>query len=250
MIRPRIGGILFDKDGTLFDFARTWEAWASAFLARVAPDPAATARMGRAIGFDPAMRRFSRDSVVIAGTQVEVAEALADHLPGLTVPQIVALLNDEAAHAPQAEAVPLAPLLDGLRGSGYRLGVATNDGEAPARAHLDAAGVADWFDFIAGSDSGHGGKPAPGQLLAFAARTGLAADTCVMVGDSRHDLSAGRAAGFLTLGVLTGYATHDDLHDLADAILPDIGHLPRWLAGAADRAAATGGPPGGPDSDL
>ena len=27
-----IKGVLFDKDGTLFDFAATWEAWAASFL--------------------------------------------------------------------------------------------------------------------------------------------------------------------------------------------------------------------------
>ena len=29
-----VKGIIFDKDGTLFDFAATWEAWAQAFLLR------------------------------------------------------------------------------------------------------------------------------------------------------------------------------------------------------------------------
>ncbi len=226
-----IRGIVFDKDGTLFDFARTWEAWAKSLLERLARDPDAAFRMGQAIGFDMRAGRFDRDSVVIAGTAREVAEALRPHMPHLAVPEIVALLNEEAVLAPQAEAVPLAPLLDALLGAGFRLGVATNDAEAPARAHLSGAGITDRFEFIAGFDSGHGGKPAPGQLLAFAAATGLAPADCVMVGDSRHDLNAGRAAGFATVGVLTGMARVEDLEDLADAILPDIGHLHGWLAG-------------------
>jgi phosphoglycolate phosphatase len=71
----------------------------------------------------------------------------------------------------------------------------TNDAEAPAHAHLNRAGVADLFDFVAGCDSGHGAKPAPGQLLAFARRTGLAPERVVMVGDSLHDLHAGRMPG-------------------------------------------------------
>ena len=33
---PAVRGIVFDKDGTLFDFAATWEAWAVAFLLRAA----------------------------------------------------------------------------------------------------------------------------------------------------------------------------------------------------------------------
>jgi len=66
-------------------------------------------------------------------------------------------------------------------------------------------------------------------LVGFANAVELAPKHCVMVGDSRHDLGAGRAAGFYTVGVLTGYADTKDLADLADVVLPDIGHLPAWL---------------------
>ena len=50
-----------------------------------------------------------------------------------------------------------------------------------------------------------------------------------MVGDSAHDLIAGRAAGMQCVGVLTGTATRADLAPLADVVLPDIGHIPDWL---------------------
>ncbi len=225
-----VRGIIFDKDGTLFDFATTWEAWAAAFLIRVSRgDRGRAATLGDAIGFDFAARSFQRDSLVIAGTAGEVAAALHPLLPEMTPAHLLSMLNEEAGNAPQAEAVPLAPFLSALRARGLCLGVATNDAEAPARAHLDAAGVTAHFDFIAGFDSGHGGKPAPGQLLAFCAATGLAPETVVMVGDSLHDLRAGRAAGMRTLGVLTGLAQADDLAPLAQAVLPDIGHIPAWL---------------------
>jgi phosphoglycolate phosphatase len=50
-----------------------------------------------------------------------------------------------------------------------------------------------------------------------------------MVGDSTHDLIAGRAAGMGTVAVLTGMASTSDLAPFADLVLPDIGHLPAWL---------------------
>ena len=123
----------------------------------------------------------------------------------------------------------MVPYLKRLRGGGFRLGVATNDAEAPARAHLERAGTVHLFDFIAGYDSGFGAKPGAGQLIGFANAMGLAPQDCVMVGDSRHDLGAGRRAGFATVGVLTGMAKAKELQDLADVVLPDIGHLPDWL---------------------
>jgi phosphoglycolate phosphatase len=94
---------------------------------------------------------------------------------------------------------------------------------------LSAVGVAGYFDFVAGYDSGHGAKPQAGQLLAFSAKVGVPSAQTAMVGDSTHDLSAARAAGMAAVGVLTGTASRADLSPLADVVLPDIGHLHGWL---------------------
>lgn len=226
-----VKGVIFDKDGTLFDFGATWEAWATAFLLRLCDgDRGRAAEVGQAIEFDFEAQKFAKTSIAIAGTNAELTEALHPFCHDLKKDALMALLNEEAASAPQHQAVPLLPLLKGLRSSGLRLGVATNDAEHPARAHLDQAGVTQMFDFIAGYDSGYGGKPAPGQLLAFAKQNGLEAAHCVMVGDSTHDLRAGRAAGMQTVAVLTGMADAATLAPHADVVLPDIGHLPVWLA--------------------
>lgn len=226
-----ISALLFDKDGTLFDFAATWESFARAFLLRVCDnDEIRATAVGLTIGFDMQSNSFSRDSIVIAGTPSEIAATLLPHFPETTQDALVVLLNEEAANAPQAEAVPLASFLDNLRGQGLKLGVATNDAEAPAMAHLTKAGVSGRFDFIAGFDSGHGAKPGPGQLLAFAKHIGMEPTQIAMVGDSTHDLIAGRAAGMTTIGVLTGMAQAEDLAPHADVVLPDIGHIPAWLA--------------------
>ena len=224
-----IRGVVFDKDGTLFDFRLTWEGWAYNFLNRLAGGETEKARLlGAAIGFDLHMRSFQRDSVAIAGTPAEIGAALAPFVdPAI---DLDAMMTEEAEKAPLAEVVPLQPYLAGLKAAGLRLGVATNDAIEPTYAHLEAVGVRASFDFIAGYDSGHGGKPAPGQLLAFCASTGLAPECCVMVGDSLHDMRAGRSAGMRTIGVLTGTALTRELQPEADAVLPDISALPDWLA--------------------
>jgi phosphoglycolate phosphatase len=51
-----------------------------------------------------------------------------------------------------------------------------------------------------------------------------------MVGDSTHDLIAGRAAGMPTIGVLTGMAGRETLEPYADAVLENIGEIPGFLA--------------------
>lgn len=226
----KIKGILFDKDGTLFDFRATWSPWAKAFFHRVCMgDEERAAEVSKAVGFNYITGEFALSSIVIAGTPDEIAAGLAPFFPEFDPSEILNIINDEAASAPMAEAVPLAPLLDELKIRGARLGVATNDAEAPARAHLEAARVADKFDFIAGSDSGFGGKPHPGQIYAFCEAVGLEPEQVAMVGDSLHDLHAGRAAGCFCIGVLTGLAGPEVLSPAADLLLSDIGEIPDWL---------------------
>ncbi|MEM6635364.1 MAG: HAD family hydrolase [Pseudomonadota bacterium] len=228
----KIAGIVFDKDGTLFDFQETWGAWAGAFLSDLARgDRLHAARLGKAVGYDVETGTFRPSSPVVAGTPSEIAQALLEQLPGANPQALISRINVSAASAPLVPAVPLQPLLGGFRAQGIKLGVATNDAEAPARAHLEAAGIADLFDFISGFDSGFGAKPGCGMLDGFCARFDLSPGHVIMVGDSRHDLVAGRTAGMLTVGVLTGLSSRGDLADVADAILPDVGGLPGLLAG-------------------
>lgn len=225
-----IRALVFDKDGTLFDFTATWGAWASGLLLRLAEgNRTHAAELADLIGYDFDNCRFDPDSIVIADTPDAIVDVLAPALPRLSEVELLTLLNDEAAKAPMVEAVPLQPFLSGLKQAGLVLGVVTNDAEAPAHAHLNAVGVRDAFDFIAGSDSGFGAKPEPGQLHAFCDAVGVAAKHAIMVGDSAHDLIAGRAAGMKTAAVLTGVAMADDLQPHADIVLPDIGHLPEWI---------------------
>ena len=225
-----IDGILFDKDGTLFDFHTTWSTWAAAMIDDLAAGDAGTrARIAQALHFDLGAARFLPSSPVIAGTNREAAECISPAVPGRSVDEIEHYLMISSAEVALAPAVPLAPFLADLAARGLSLGVVTNDTEYGARAHLRSAGVEGHFDFIAGYDSGHGAKPAPDPLLAFARTTGLTPERVLMVGDSTHDMIAGRAAGMRTLAVLTGLAGAEDLRPHADVILPDIGHIPAWL---------------------
>lgn len=227
----RISGILFDKDGTLFDFRATWGGWSRRLLLDLAAEAGvAPGTLGRAVGFDVATGTFAPDSAVIAHPVPEIAALLLPHLPGMGAAALVERMNALSAEAELVPAVPLRPLFARFRAMGLRIGLVTNDGEAPARAHLAWAGIEGFFDFVAGFDSGHGAKPEPGPLLAFARAEGLPPAEVVMVGDSRHDLVAGRAAGMPVVAVLTGVAGAGELAPVADAVLPDIGHLPGWIA--------------------
>ncbi len=226
----KIKALLFDKDGTLFDYQASWGQFHADFLGDLAGDDAdLLVRLADATGFDLASTRFLADSPVIAGTLDTILDAVLTHMPHLDRQALLQDVIEGTAQAPQVPAVPLPPLLDGFLSSGLTLGIATNDSEAAALAHLTSAGIEAHFAFIAGYDSGFGSKPAPGMLEGFCDATDLRPNEVAMVGDSTHDLHAGKAAGMWRVGVLTGVATHADLAPHADIVLPDIGHIPAWL---------------------
>jgi phosphoglycolate phosphatase len=230
-----IDGVVFDKDGTLFDFRQSWGVWAARLLDQLAQDPSHAAALAAAIGYYPERQDFHPDSPVIAATAEEISAALLPHLQGSSQPELISRINALAQDAVMAPAVPLRPVLGALRDRGLKIGLATNDTEAPARAHLLAHDVLDLFDFVAGYDSGHGPKPGPGMCLAFARKTGIDPARAVMVGDSCHDLIAGRAAGMRCVAVLTGIAKAEELRPYADAVLPNIGALGAWIDGLDSR---------------
>lgn len=225
-----LDGILFDKDGTLFDFRATWDSWAADLISDLsAGDSALAQAIADSIAFDLDRPGFMAHSSVIAGTGREAAECVGSVLTDWDLDALEAKMNASAAKAPLAPAVPLRPFLGQLSDVGLKLGVMTNDSEESAQAQLTAAGVLQQFDFVAGFDSGYGAKPDPEPLLAFADKLGLSPSRIAMVGDSAHDLVAGRHAGMRTIGVLTGIAVERDLNELADIVLPDIGHIPQIL---------------------
>ena len=230
----KVKGLLFDKDGTLFDFAASWSGVVADTLAALSPDRDLQIAMGRATGFDPVSGRFEPGSMAVAGALDEVAAIWAGFLPDREAREVAALA-DEIAEAATATLVPAVPDLPGLlaelRALGCVLGVATHDSEAAAHAHLAHAGATEHFAFVAGYDSGHGLKPGPGMLLAFAKATGLDPSQVAMIGDSVHDLGvAASARAAMAIGVLSGPADARDLAPYADHILNSIGELPSLLA--------------------
>ena len=221
-----IRGLLFDKDGTLFDFEKTWNSWTSRILTEVSKQSdVSIIALADAIDFDLKTGKLLPQSIVIAGTHRQVTAALHTKLSNWDFEHLESYLLDYVIETRQYEVVPLQKYFRKLKSEGLLLGVMTNDAERGAQAHLAAAGILDLLDFVAGSDTGFGCKPAPEPLLAFAKITGLKPDEIAMVGDSLHDLQAAQAAGMMRIAVLTGVAKEDELKKHADLVLPSIANL-------------------------
>lgn len=224
--------MLFDKDGTLLDYWRTWGP-----INREVARFAAGGELGiadellRLGGHDPETDRITPGSVLAAGSHDEVAAHFAARLGLRTPPDLAREIErifreGGAKHAVLMDGVET--VLDALQRAGYRLGVATNDSAGGLAASLGRhAGFIERFEFLAGCDSGHGAKPEPGMALAFAGATGLEPSAIAVVGDAVHDLEMGRRAGVgLKIGVLGGTSAHADLAPHADLVLGHLSELP------------------------
>ncbi len=237
-----ISGILFDKDGTLLDYAKSWTP-VNYELARIAAagDEALARRLMVAGGMDPASGHVTPDSLLAAGTAVEIAEGFVSAGAPFTAEALAALFDNLFANSAElAVAVTdLAAFFATLHARGYRLGVASSDNEASIRATARRFGFEGYLHYVAGYDSGFGVKPEPGMLLGFCAATGLEPHEVAMVGDNNHDLHMGRNSGAgLNVAVLTGTGSRESLSAASDYCLDDITGLLPLFAQAAARPAA------------
>ena len=64
-------------------------------------------------------------------------------------------------------------------------------------------------------------KPAPDPLLVCAEQLSVQPQKCLYAGDSRVDIQAGRAAGMLTIGVLTGLDDRETLEQESPTLILD-----------------------------
>lgn len=103
----------------------------------------------------------------------------------------------------------------GLKTAGHALGLVTSKLRGGALRGLRVARLEDQFDVVVGSDEVEHPKPHPEPVLKALERLGRPAAGAVFIGDSRHDLECGRAAGVKTAAVLWGPFGRSDLEDLA-----------------------------------
>jgi len=228
-------GIVFDKDGTLLDFNKTWlPIYLYAAQEFAEGNNQLADRLLTQHGFTAAQGRFIGGSLLAAGNNRQIAEAWAIQIGKTDQVEAISRRLNEIFHdlgSEHATAVDgLTDTLTQLKQAGHKLGVATADSHQGIINTLQAFNVLGQFDFLAGYDSGHGIKPEAGMVLAFCDEMGLAVETVVVVGDNRHDIEMGRNAGAgLCVGVLTGTSTRDDLEDIADIVFDDISALPGLL---------------------
>ncbi len=224
-MRP-VEAVIFDKDGVLVDFERTWTpAIRSAALHVAEGDEERALELLRKVGYDETSGIFLPGSVWAAGTNEDLIDVWASDAP----PEERARLVDfMARHCETVDPVPLVDLhqlrerMLHLRKQGMKLAVASNDTTSSVRRTVERFGIADLLDYACGFDAVLRAKPHPDPAHAVARACNTSPSRIAVIGDNIHDGEMARAAGCaLFIGVLSGTSGQTQLGPLADAVVAD-----------------------------
>lgn len=225
-----VKGILFDKDGVLLDYHRTFDPLnRSVALLAADGDEAVANDLLRHCGYDAALNVAKPGSLIAVATVSEIADAMVAFRGSKAKPGLGNVIVEAFNRGPDKSylVAQCDQTLRKLKANGFALGIATNDSMAGLKISLAPHGILKYFDFVAGYDAGFGGKPGPGMALAFCDACNLEPTAIAMVGDNDHDIESGRRAGAgLCIGVLTGSSGMSELEPISDLVLDGIADLP------------------------
>jgi phosphoglycolate phosphatase len=208
---PRLA--VFDLDGTLVDSVDDLHASVSHALHHVGLPPRTLEEVRGFVG---------------EGARVLLTRAVAPHVE-LVEPALAAWRVHYEAHC--LDRTRPYPGIDALlAGAGRALAVHTNKPGAMARKILAGLGLLPPFVAVVGGDEAPR-KPDPTGLLEIMLRVGATPGETVLIGDSRHDVAAARAAGVAMVAVTWGLSSRADLAQAGATVLADhAADLAPWLA--------------------
>ncbi len=218
-MKNSIGLVMFDLDGTLIDSTWIYYEIVAAVMERLGLPRPTTAQVSSA-----------NRSGTFLWEKLFPGDCFAEH-PGLK--EEAWRIAREISPAMFSQRVSLLPAVAEtvrvLAAGGRKLAIVTATPAANMEAKLKplaAARIEDLFAAVITADDTVRKKPDPDPLLECCRRLDHPPAEAAYIGDTRVDIRAGRAAGSLTVGVLTGF---DDREMLAaenpDAIIENLGSL-------------------------
>jgi phosphoglycolate phosphatase len=126
-------------------------------------------------------------------------------------------LDHTTVYAGIAEA--LAAIHQSTNGTPRKMAVLSNKPVVPSRVIVEALGLGRFFSQIYGGNSFASKKPDPEGARKLLEEYGVQPQHAVMIGDSHVDVSTGRNAGMVTIGVTYGFAPHTLQNDPPDIVV-------------------------------
>ena len=206
----RIDAAIVDLDGTLVDTVGDFEQALARTLAEFGLRPVDRAFITRTVG--RGSMHLLRQTLAQAGGAPELLDAAWTHYQ-----RHYADINGR-----HAEVYPgVREGLAAMRARGWKLACVTNKPRAFALALLEAKGLRPLFEHVFGGDSFERQKPDPLPLVRTCEALGTAPAHTLMVGDSRNDCEAARAAGCPVVLVSYGYNHGEPVADARPDLVID-----------------------------
>ena len=191
--------VIFDLDGTLVDSNRDLIPALNKATATEGLPPISIDDVGHVVG-EGALRMIER-AYHFHGRELEVGSPLHKHLLEEFLKHYEENVADKTVFYDG-----VLEALDALSDAGWKLAVCTNKYERFARKLLQELGQVHRFEVITGGDTFPIKKPDPAHLIETANRAGIAANRCIMVGDSINDIKPALAADIPVIAVDFGYS--------------------------------------------
>lgn len=228
--------IIFDKDGTLLDFAAFWLAVSERALddLREVLQCLHVPREELLTALGIKGRVVDIEGVLCKGTYAQMGQKIYQVLRGYgyegTLSQVIEVLlevyhrNIEAGQIRPA-CNHLLETLERLREFGIKLAVVTTDEPDVTQKCLQTLGIASCFDAVYTDDGKLPLKPDPYCIHEFCIKNRLSKSQVAMVGDTTTDIRFARNGDIRAIGVIGNNANRSILADEADAVIPDVSHI-------------------------
>ncbi|WP_010322885.1 phosphoglycolate phosphatase [Marinobacterium stanieri] len=192
--------VMFDLDGTLVDSALDLTAAVDNMLQAIGREPAGEERVRQWVGNGaPVLVKRA-----LTGEIHPSEESLEPELFQAAFEVFLAAYTQ--SNGRYAKLYPgVEEMLIHLQQAGVPMAVVTNKPMAFTTPLLKAMKIEQYFDQVLGGDSLPVKKPDPLPLLSVLEATGCAPEQALMLGDSRNDVDAARAAGCPVICVSYGY---------------------------------------------
>ncbi|MBU6766725.1 HAD family hydrolase [Staphylococcus aureus] len=209
--------ILFDKDGTLIEFDRSWEKIGVRFVQSLLETFPVHNKEAALRQLGVIKESIDPKSVMGSGSLQQIIQAFNDVTGQDTTDWSKStsqkLVDERIPEINWVEGVKEA-LID-LKAKGYQLGIVTSDTKKGVEQFLAHTNATSLFDLIADAYE----KPNPKVLSPLFEQYNVDPQKVAIVGDTANDMKTASNANLgMAIGVLTGIATKEELHE-ADIIL-------------------------------
>lgn len=203
MVINNIRGIAFDLDGTLIDSLPDIALATSATLEHLGFQSCSLEQVKTWIG-NGARILISRALKFASGREYSGQEL------NQVMPIFLGFYQDFLTHS-SCCFPKVTSTLERLSQSGLKLGVITNKPHKFVAPLLNKLQIADYFSAVLGGDALVEMKPSPLPLQHVMQAWQLNANEFLMVGDSKNDISAAKAANCASIGLTYGYNYGEDI---------------------------------------